>query len=303
MSYQKFKINPKTVSIVIKPKVLAAFSSILPNLCSWLHRRKISVNFLDSEEKRLNSIFKTLPKYISLVDMKEIHASDLIISLGGDGTLIGVSRLCTKNSPPVLGVNMGRLGFITEFSRAELFDQLEIILKKNVEISKVHLYKTTVIRKDKKNFQGFFLNDAVVSKHEISRMFALAIESNNEHLFDISGDGLIISSPIGSTAYSLAAGGPIIHPFVNGITLTPICPHSLTHRPLIVPDNLGIDVRIPPSTDNINLTLDGQVFFNVESRDIIKIQKSKTRYMKLINNPDRTYFQTLKDKFTHGRRN
>jgi NAD+ kinase len=304
MSYQKIKISPKSVSIVLKPKATAVFTSILPNLCSWLNRRKISVNFLETEEKRLTTIFKSLPKYINLVKMKEIHTqSDLIISLGGDGTLIGVSRLCTNKSPPVLGVNMGRLGFITEFSRAELYDQLELVLKEKVEIAKINLYKTIVTRKDKKIFQGFFLNDAVVSKNEISRMFSLTVESNDEHLYDLSGDGLIVSSPIGSTAYSLAAGGPILHPFVGGITLTPICPHSLTHRPLIVPDNLNIDIRIPPNSDMINLTLDGQEFVNVQSRDTIKIQKSNSRYIKLINNPERTYFQTLKEKFTHGRRN
>lgn len=303
MGQQNLNLNVKVVSVVIKPKVTAVFSSLLPNLCSWLNRRKINVIFLKSEEKRLTSISKTIPKNVEFVNMKAIHTnSDLIISLGGDGTLLGVSRNCTNKSPPILGVNMGKLGFITEYSRAELYDELEKVIKGKVQITKVNLYKTIVTRKNNKLFQGFFLNDAVISKHEISRMFSLTLEGDGEHIFDISGDGLIISSPIGSTAYSLAAGGPIIHPFVNGLTITPICPHSLTHRPLVVPDNIPLEIRIPNNTDDVNLTLDGQEFFHVQSRDCITIQKSNTRYVKLINNPERTYFQTLKDKFTHGRR-
>ena len=133
-------------------------------------------------------------------------------------------------------------------------------------------------------------------------MFKIDVECNEEHMYELSGDGLIISSPIGSTAYSLAAGGPIVHPSVNGIILTPICPHGLTHRPLVIPDSQTIELIVPKKEQELMLTLDGQSVHSLESLDRVRITKNKNRYINLIKNPDRAYFQTLKEKFTYGRR-
>src|SRR5690606_1398875 len=124
----------------------------------------------------------------------------------------------------------------------------------------------------------------------------------DEHIYDLSGDGLIISSPIGSTAYSLAAGGPIIHPQVGALVLTPICAHSLTHRPIVVPDDMRITVKSRDKDEAIHLTLDGQQLLDINPYQVIKISKSKARYVKLVQNSERTFFHTLKVKFTHGRR-
>ena len=133
-------------------------------------------------------------------------------------------------------------------------------------------------------------------------MLTLSVESEGEHIYNLAGDGLIISSSIGSTAYSLAAGGPIIHPLVNAITLTPICAHSLTHRPLVIPDHSNVVIRAAKSDESIKLTLDGQEQVTLGSNDIIKVTKIKTKIVRLVKNPTRTYFRTLKDKFTHGAR-
>ena len=293
----------KNITIVLKPKVTAEFESILPNLAMWLHRRKRSVTFLAKEKDRLNIIFKGNLNNLTFVEEKDLHKeTDLIITMGGDGTLIGVSRNVKKNSPPIFGVNMGNLGFITEFSKVEFFDQLENTIKGNYKLTSLPLYQVEVTKLNKVTFKGTFLNELVINNNHISKMLTLTVESEGEHIYNLSGDGLIISSPIGSTAYSLAAGGPIISPSVNAITLTPICAHSLTHRPLVIPDNSSVCVKATKPDEAIKLTLDGQEDVVVSSQERIKISKRKTLHVKLIKNPDRTYFRTLKEKFTHGMR-
>lgn len=293
----------KNIAIVLKPKVTAEFESILPNLAMWLHRRKKTVVFLSKEKERLTKIFKGDLKNVGFVEEDKLHTeTDLIITMGGDGTLIGVSRNVKKNSPPIFGVNMGNLGFITEFSKVEFFDQLENTIKGAYKLTSLPLYQVEVTRKNKTTFKGTFLNDLVINNNQISRMLTLSVESEGEHIYNLSGDGLIISSPIGSTAYSLAAGGPIISPSVNAITLTPICAHSLTHRPLVIPDNTSVSIKAAKPDEMIKLTLDGQEAVVVTSQDSIKISKRKTLHVKLIKNLDRTYFRTLKEKFTHGMR-
>ncbi|MBC7714108.1 MAG: NAD(+)/NADH kinase [Rhizobacter sp.] len=293
----------KNITIVLKPKVTAEFESILPNLATWLHRRKKVMFFLSKEKERLTKIFKGDLKNINFIEEEELHnGTDLIITMGGDGTLIGVGRNAKKTSPPIFGVNMGHLGFITEFSKVEFFDQLEHTLKGNYKLTTLSLYQVEVFRKGKTTFKGSFLNDLVINNNQISRMLTLSVESEGEHIYNLSGDGLIISSPIGSTAYSLAAGGPIINPSVNAITLTPICAHSLTHRPLVIPDNTSVVVKAARPDELIKLTLDGQQALVVTSQDTIKVSKRKTIHARLIKNPERAYFRTLKEKFTHGTR-
>lgn len=293
----------KNISIVLKPKVTAEFEGILPNLASWLLRRKKNVFFLSKESDRIVKIFKGELKNLNFLEEDELHSSsDLIITMGGDGTLIGVSRNVKKTSPPIFGVNMGHLGFITEFSKSEFFDELESTIKGNFEITTLPLYQVEVFKKDECTFKGTFLNDVVVNNNHISRMLTLSLSSENEHIYNLSGDGLIISSPIGSTAYSLAAGGPIIHPKVNALTMTPICPHSLTHRPLVIPDNASVEIKAAKPDESIKITLDGQQALVVTSNDTIRVTKKKSTHVSLVKNPHRTYFRTLKEKFTHGAR-
>jgi NAD+ kinase len=293
----------KNVSIILKPFVVEDFEVILPNLVTWLLRRKKNIFFLLKEEVRLGALLKNSFKSISFLKENEIHSkSDLIITLGGDGTLIGVSRNVKKNSPPIFGINMGNLGFTTEFSKLDFFDELELTLNGKFEIVPLPLYQVEVFKKEKLTFKSYYLNDVVVNNHEISRMLTLTVESDSEHIFNLSGDGLIISSPIGSTAYSLAAGGPIVHPSVTALTLTPICAHSLTHRPIVIPETSIINIKAQKKEDNLKLTLDGQEFFVVTSGETIVVTKAKNKIAKLVKNPARAYFRTLKEKFTHGAR-
>jgi NAD+ kinase len=295
----------KNITIILKPQAKSDLESILPNLASWLLKRKKNVSFLEKEKDRIQKIFKNDIRNLNFISENELHSlSDLIITMGGDGTLIGVCRNIKKTSPPVFGVNMGHLGFITEFSKVEFFDQLESTLRGDYKLTQLCLYQVEVFSKNKEkpSFKGYFLNDVVINNTQISRMLTLSVESEGEHIYNLAGDGLIISSPIGSTAYSLAAGGPIIHPNVNAITLTPICAHSLTHRPLVIPDSSNVVIKAAKPDEAIKLTLDGQQQVSLGPNDVIKVSKKKTKIVRLVKNPNRTYFRTLKDKFTHGAR-
>lgn len=293
----------KKVTIILKPNALSEFSEVLPNLYTWLTRRKITVQFLDTEASRLNKIFNKLPKSCEYLTDKELFTkSDLIISLGGDGTLLGLSRKVSSAAPPIFGVNMGRLGFITEFSKVEFFEELSVMLNKGFETTQLALYKVEIKKRNKTIFESHFLNDLVVGKNDISRMFGLAVASEGEHIYNISGDGLIVSSPIGSTAYSLAAGGPILHPGVNATILTPICPHSLTYRPLAIPDKDQISIKLLKNESPVNITLDGQETTVLNPHETILIKKNNRKKVTLVKNTERTYYQALKEKFIHGRR-
>jgi len=292
------------ITIVLKPKAIKDFNNLVPNIISWLQKRKKNVQFLESDKDRILKFCNT--KTINSINfINENHLfkkSDLIISLGGDGTLIGVGRRLTKSQTPVFGVNMGTLGFINEFTKKEFFEDLARFFNNKLKTISKNLFSIKIYKKNKLVHNSVFVNDAVISKHDISRMFTISVEANDEHLYDLSGDGLIVSSPTGSTAYSMAAGGPILHPDVKGIVLTPVCPHSLTHRPLVVPASYEIKIQLIDKIDHVLLTLDGQEAIPISNTDIIKISLNKQKLLRIIKNPDRSFFHTLKEKFVHGRR-
>jgi NAD+ kinase len=293
----------KTVGITLKPNSTPEFYNILPNLCAWLIRRKKIVVFREEDKERVLKFFKQ-KSTDSLIfwNSKNFHNKvDIMFSLGGDGTLIGVCRR-VHSKIPVLGINLGRLGFITEFNKNEYFDRLGDILEGKFEITQKPLCRVTVTRKDEVHFQDYFFNDAVLAKNDIARMIYLRAELGKEHIYNISGDGIIISTPMGSTAYSMAAGGPIVHPDVKGLVLTPICPHSLIHRPFVIPDTAPITLKILPPHHSVTLTLDGQVAINIDEQDVVTINDAKVKKISLIKNPDRSYFETIRDKFVFSKK-
>jgi NAD+ kinase len=288
-----------SIGISLKPNSTPDYYSLLPNLCSWLSRRKMNIFFRNEEENRVIKLFKSKSTQdLHFIHSAEFHSKmDLMISLGGDGTLIGVCRR-TNSKIPVLGINLGRLGFITEFNKNEFFDYLDDILKGNYQVTSKPLFHTKVIRKNKTAYEGYFFNDAVCAKNEIARMIYLRLEMDDQHIYNLAGDGIIISSPMGSTAYSMAAGGPIVHPEVRGIVLTPICPHSLSHRPLVVPHDSRLRIKLLPPNQLITLTLDGQETFPLQESDTIEINTKKAKKISLILNPERLYFKTIKEKLS-----
>lgn len=287
-----------TVGITLKPNSTPEFYNILPNLCSWLLRRKRQVVFREEDKERVHKFFKQKSTDSLLFwNSKNFHNKvDIMFSLGGDGTLIGVCRRINSKIP-VLGINLGRLGFITEFNKNEYFDRLEDIINGKFETTVKPLIHVSVERKGEVHFEDYFFNDAVLAKNDIARMIYLRAELQKEHIYNIAGDGIIISTPMGSTAYSMAAGGPIVHPEVRGLILTPICPHSLIHRPFVIPDTAPITLKVLPPHHTVTLTLDGQVAINIDEQDVVTINDTKMKKITLIKNPDRFYFETIRDKF------
>ncbi|MEX0798996.1 MAG: NAD(+)/NADH kinase [Bacteriovoracaceae bacterium] len=290
------------IGLALKPSGFEDLPNTLNNLIRWLSKRKKRIIFHEQEKKRFSvAISPKLLKEIEFWNEKDLfNKTDLIISLGGDGTFLGVSRKISEKIP-VMGVNLGRLGFITEFSKSDFYECLSSILAGKFEIRKKHLFSVKLVEEGKEIEKELFFNDVVFNKNDIARMFTLSVHSDNEHVYDLSGDGLIVSSTMGSTAYSLAAGGPIVHPEVKAMLLTPICPHSLTHRPLVIPDNHQMQIRLIDDIESVSITVDGQVAFKLNKRVEVNISKAR-KAISIIKNEERTYFRTLKEKFVHGRR-
>jgi NAD+ kinase len=292
------------VTIILKPSKFDDSVTIISNIIRWLHRRKRTIIFHEKEFSRLNKILKpNVMKLVTFEDPNYIYKkSELIVSLGGDGTLLGVCRKA-KSTIPIFGVNLGRLGFIAEFSKTDFYENLTEVIEGKYAQDKKPIFSVTVKSQGKNTKESsYYFNDVVFNKHDIARMFTLAVYANNDHIYNLSGDGLIISSTTGSTAYSLAAGGPIVHPDVKAMILTPICPHGLTHRPIVIPDNYELIIKFPEPVEEITMTLDGQNMIAVGRKDTIIIKKESRKNISLIKNPDRDYFHTLKEKFVHGRR-
>ena len=297
----KKNVSYKKIAIILRPSDTLNLESLMPKLHQWLIKKRKTIVFPSEERNRLKRILHQKLEGIDFIEKHKIHSTaDFIISLGGDGTLIGTARLSTKDSPPIFGVNIGHLGLITEFSQEELFKDLDKALKKQLDIVKVGLYRAQIIDHDKTVKIGFFFNDAVFNKNDISRMINLSVATENELIYPINGDGLIVSSPMGSTGYSLAASGPIVHPQMNAMVITPICPHSFVGRPIpiVIPDNMKIIVKPQEQSNGLSLTLDGQAFLPLQPHQTVQISKSKTKYVKLIKNNNNSYFHTLRVKFT-----
>lgn len=243
-------------------------------------------------------------KSLEVVEKEDItSAADLIVVLGGDGTYLSVARLMKTRSIPVLGVNMGQLGFLTEIKTSEAFDTLsEILAGKPTSVSERSLLEVTLKRKNKVIYQGPVVNDAVISKGAIARIIGMQISIGGKLVNNVRADGIILSTPTGSTAYSLAAGGPILEPSMPSVVLTPICPHALTQRPLVVPDSMEIQVCLKDRPGHVLLTLDGQDAIDMKEADIVTVRRFKKHSLKLISSPTRDYFGVLREKLKFGLR-
>jgi NAD+ kinase len=224
--------------------------------------------------------------------------TDLIIVFGGDGTLLSVARLVGRMSVPLLGVNLGGLGFITELSRDEICRDISSILAGKYTYEERIMLQADVFRMGKKVKRHIALNDVVINKSALARMIDLDMSVRGKYAVTMRADGLIISTPTGSTAYSLSAGGPILYPTLESFLVTPICPHTLTIRPIVLPDDFVLDILIRGGED-LFITLDGQEGSSLEVNDRVKVQKAdyKTKFLHL---HDRDYFNVLRTKLKWG---
>ena len=219
---------------------------------------------------------------------------DLVVILGGDGTLISVCRHPSENSPQIIGVNLGTLGFLTEITIAELKDCIATAVSGKSVLEKRNLLSAEVFRRGFDKVATYALNDIVISKETIARIFPTKLSIDGKLAAIMRGDGVIVASPSGSTAYSLAAGGSIVHPGVDAILITPICPHSLTSRPLVIPGSSLIELEVENDSGEVSsfLTVDGQEGFSLCAGDKVKITTSKFSVL-FAKSPSRTYFEVL----------
>ena len=223
--------------------------------------------------------------------------SDLgcILVLGGDGTFLSAVRWIGDQDIPILGIKFGQVGFLAEIAEEELYPAVEKVLKGDFILRTRMRLAVTVKRGDYIRARDTVLNDVVINRGALARLAHIETHIDDHYLTTYSADGLIVATPTGSTAYSLAAGGPVIHPAVPGIILTPICPFTLTNRPLIVPQSANITIRLAKGSSDIVLTFDGQKGLEIDDQDEIQIQKSP-HPCHLIILPERQYFDILKNK-------
>lgn len=220
---------------------------------------------------------------------------DLGLSIGGDGTMLGVCRKLYEQRIPVCGINIGLVGFLTDIELSELEKRLESLLQGDYQIAERTVISGSVMSKGSKRFLGHALNDVVISKGGLSRMLHLGLRVNDTYIDDYKADGLIVATATGSTAYSLSAGGPIVNPNVPALLITPICPHTLDARPMIIPDTDEVQIYIAAVHQDIQMTFDGQESFQLLPGDVVHIRKGKNP-SRIIKFGDKNYYQTLKNK-------
>lgn len=285
--------NIKTVSVNLRPEDESSLG-IIRELSDLFRQRNIRMLLPDLPMVR-NCGFS---EYVSSME-EFVSASGLVIVIGGDGTFLRTARMFSDTETPIFGINRGRLGFLTEFNPDEYLVHLKNVL--DGEYTQVERILIEALYKSGINGEReiCFLNDAVISKGSFSRAIRLDLEIDGIFLNSYSGDGLIISTPTGSTAYSLSAGGPIIVPTEKAILLTPICPHTLAMRPMIIPVTSALKARVVSDAKNLLLTIDGQEAISIDGGDEITFRKS-TRKIKLIPHPDKNYFLILREKLGWG---
>ena len=285
-----------TIGIVARAD-LAEAAPALRELIAWLRQQKARVVV---EERTAALLDGTARTGVDVAIGREVAArADALVVLGGDGTLLSASHLLEK-PVPVLGVNFGHLGFLTEITMPELQGALLGVLRGEYRFDERRMLRATVAREDDPEVTGDVLNDVVITKAALSRIIELEVTVDGLFVSSFRADGLIVSSPTGSTAYNLAAGGPIVHPALPAVVLTPICPHMLSNRPLVVGDDSVIEVRLRAAREGeVHITFDGQRGFPLASTDTVTITRSP-RTLRLVKAPERDYFEILRTKLKWG---
>ena len=284
----------KKVGITSKPKKAEVWE-VVPSLIQWFRDRQIEV-FVDKETAA------TLDGREKSLTRNEMSGQvDLIVVLGGDGTLLATARALNRKPVPLLAVNLGGLGFLTVITREELFATLELVLAGNLSTERRVQIEAEIVRADEVIASYLALNDAVLNKGAIARVLDFDVWIDNKFISTYKSDGLIVSTPTGSTAYSLAAGGPVIIPSVAAFIVTPICAHTLTNRPIVLPDSAAIEVAVKSQRESVYLTVDGQVGIALRSDDTVRIKKAAS-HVELIQSPHKSYFEILRQKLKWGER-
>ena len=279
----------KRVAIAIKRKSSETVR-LADELTVWLQRRGTEV-----------ALEKSIIRARNLEGVVPFDAEtplDLVVVLGGDGTLLSVARTMPGKAP-ILGVNLGTLGFLTEIGRSELYPSLLRVFEGDFTTVERRLLRVQLQRASGSSQEFQVLNDVVVNKSALARMIQMDVQVDNRHIARYRADGLIVSTPTGSTAYNLSAGGPILNPSLPVAVLAPICPHTLSMRPLVIPDSSELVITLETPEEEVFLTLDGQEGTTLGHLDQVRVTVSETP-VELIKVTDRTFYDALREKLGWG---
>jgi NAD+ kinase len=283
----------KSVAIISKP-AKPELAQILPALFDWFASHGYKV-LIDKE----TAAYTQGPEVVARPDLG-LRSLDFVVVLGGDGTLLSTSRAVAKAGIPILGVNLGTLGFLTEVPLAELYEALEEVDQKRATVESRSLVQCELFRAGKSVMSYAALNDVIVNKSALARLNDYDVLIDKAFVTEYKADGLIVSTPTGSTAYSMAAGGPILMPSVDAFVITPVSPHSLTHRPLVVRDSVEVEIVVKTGDEEAYLSVDGQVGMPVRDGDRVICKKAeyKVQLMRI----RRAFFEVLRTKLKWGQR-
>jgi NAD+ kinase len=287
------------IGIVAKSHLRAATPHLI-DIAAWLDRRGIHAVF-ETATAALMPVSTSRRVAAKEVLVGEV---DLVVVLGGDGTLLSVADcIATSGSQiPLLGVNFGSLGFLTEVTLPELYPSLEAALAGRAHTEERMMLQSTTLRKGEPFATAVALNDVVITKAARSRMINLSVSVGDEFVTGVKADGLIVATPTGSTAYNLSAGGPIVQPSLDALILTPIAPHTLTNRPIVIPASSTVRVQpLMESRDELFVTFDGQAGFQLQEGDEVRVCRAD-RSIRLIRPSTRSYFEVLREKLKWGER-
>jgi NAD+ kinase len=284
----------RRVGIVAKPDAPRA-PEVLTRLVDWLSARGLEVTL----EKETAGIVPAVR--VATASKPELPGmSDLLLVLGGDGTLLSMARAVGDLGVPILGVNLGGLGFLTATTLDEMLPALEALLAGRLAVEERMMLAARLVRGGQALSEHIALNDVVITKSAMSRIIDLSVSVDGRHATGYRADGLIVSTPTGSTAYNLSVGGPILFPTLDAVVLTPIAPHTLSNRPIVLPGTQRIDVTLRGESE-VMLTMDGQVGVHLRSGDVVQIEKAAAR-IRLLRFPQKDFFSVLRTKLKWGER-
>jgi NAD+ kinase len=269
-------MNVRNVVIVTKPKQ-PDVARVAAELLQWFRAKSVAAS----------------------LEPQAALTADLAVVLGGDGTLLAAARLLADRQVPIVAINYGGLGFLTEVTLSEMYPVLELVLGGEFVTEQRMMVDLHVSREEKRLAQYRALNDVVINKGTLSRMIELEARVDGQYVSRFRADGLIVSTPTGSTAYNLSAGGPIIFPTMTAMVVTPICSHTLTNRPIVLPGHVKIAIVLRSAQDDVYITVDGQVGLKLQMGDHIVVQKSDVT-VKLVAPADKNYFDVLRGKLKWG---
>jgi NAD+ kinase len=282
----------RTIGIISRPR-RSNLAVVVPPLLQWFEARGVRTLYDTETASALHDSSKGMSRE------QVAEESQLLLVLGGDGTLLAAARVATPQGIPILPINMGSLGFLTSFKLEEMYPALEEILAGRFSSSERVMLAVELHRGGQVLERQVVANEAVIHKGELARMIDLELTIDSDFVCRYRADGLIVATPTGSTAYSLSAGGPIVHPSVESWIITPICPHTLSDRPIVVRDSASVEVHLSRDTDSVFLTLDGQTGIPMQAEDTVRMRRAVER-LKLILPPKKSYYEILRSKLKWG---